>query len=185
VLVVHGDGSYGVKLLVYEMPSRNMSELLKTFNVSDSNYYSVSGANSRAYEVENNLKSSNPIRYKSPYLYVSYPSSYSHLNSVFPNEVETTTLYSGSVPSASYYDMPFKKDFLGSFASYDKTYKYNDVSHLLSSSYDNFLKYTDPDSIIKPLDIIKTSEGKTIHTAIYLGSSKAAHKLKDGIRIDD
>lgn len=186
VLVVHGDGNYGVKLLVYEMPSRSMSELLKVFNVSDGSYYNVSNANSRAYEVENNLKSANPIRYKSPYLYISYPySNYAHLDSVFPNEVEKTTLYSGSVPAASYSDMPSKKNFLGSFASYNQTYKYNDVSHLLSSSYDNFLKYTSPDNIIKPLDIIKTSEKETVHTAIYLGNGKVTHKLKDGIRIDD
>lgn len=187
VLVVHGDGSYGVKLLVYEMPSRNMSELLKAFNVSDGSYYNVSSANSRAYEVENNLKSANPIRYKSPYLYVSYPyySDYSHLDSVFPNEVEKTTLYSGSVPSYSYSDMSSTKSFLGSFASYNQTYKYNDVSHLLNSSYDSFLRCTDPDSIVKPLDIIKSSEKKTVHTAIYLGNGRVTHKLKDGIRIDD
>lgn len=185
VLIIHGDGSYGVKLLVYEMPSRSMSELLKVFNASDGSYYSISSANSRAYEVENNLKGTNPIRYKSPYLHTSYPSYYWHLDSVFPNEIEKTTLYSGSIPSSSYNDLPFKKDFLGSFASYNKTYKYSDVSHLLSYSYDSFLRNASPDSIIKPFDIIKTSKDKTIHTGIYLGSGKVAHNLGDGIKIDD
>jgi len=81
--------------------------------------------------------------------------------------------------------MPFKKKFLEGFSS-DRTYKYSNVSHLLASSYDNFLKYTDPDSIIKPLDIIKTTGGvDDIHSGIYLGSGRVYHNASGGIKLDD
>jgi hypothetical protein len=55
----------------------------------------------------------------------------------------------------------------------------------LSYSYDSFLRNTNPDNFIKPLDIIETSKEKIIHTGIYLGSGKVVHNLGDGVKVDD
>lgn len=187
MLIVSGDSNYAVNLLVYEMPANSMSEVLEKFYV-EGGYSYLSTAKDKVKQVEATLKGDRPILYKGSNMWISYPSytDYSHLDSAF-NEVKKSTLYSGSIPFSSQYDMPFKKDFLGKFASYDKTYKYSEVSHLLAPNYKTFLENTNPDNYIKPFDILKTS-AKTkdvIHTGIYLGNGKVYHNLFTGIILDD
>ncbi|RHZ35421.1 lecithin retinol acyltransferase family protein [endosymbiont GvMRE of Glomus versiforme] len=199
VLTVNGDDNYAVNLLVYEMPSREMKEILKEFYV-EGGYSSLYSAKNKVKEVETTLKGENPILYKGINREIDYPpyndkssggfflsfwsffGRRNHLSSVF-SEVKSTTLHYSDDEEDK---LPFSysgSSFLGNFASSSsKFFEYSKVSHLLTSKYREFLN-TDPDNFIKPLDIIKTSKDKTIHTGIYLGKRKVAHNLGNGIEI--
>src|SRR2546430_3751176 len=185
MLIVEGDSDYRINLLVYEMPSQKMKEVLERFFIGDS-YSSLENAKSKAKEVEKVLKGDNPILYKGVSREINYPpydgknsggfflslwsffSGRNHLSSVF-SEVKSTTLHYSDDEESK---LPFSysgSPFLGNFASSSSEFfEYSKVSHLLTSKYREFLN-TDPDNFIKPLDIIKTSKDKTIHTGIYLG----------------
>jgi hypothetical protein len=106
------------------------------------------------------------------------------MNSVF-DEVKQTTLYYqvASIPT-SYSSTALS--FQGSFASSSNAlYNFSQVSSFLAYDYKSFLENIDPDTIVKPLDIVKTSKGKIIHTGIYLGKGKVVHNLGIGIEITD
>jgi len=200
VLIINGDSNYGISLLVYEMPSRKMAEVLERFYIAGS-YSNLDSAKTKVRELERIFKGENPILYKGVSRKIDYPpydgessaglfafalfpflGRRNHLSSVFP-EVKSTILHSDSEKS----DLPFSyssgSPFLGTFASSSNSFfTYSQVSYLLTSKYRDFLN-ADPDDFIKPLDIIKTSKDKTIHTGIYLGKGKVAHNLGVGIEI--
>ena len=200
-LIINGDSNYAINLLVYEMPSKSIPEVLKKFYV-DGGFSNLESAKSKVKSIEITLKGENPILYKGVSRSINYhsynenssPSSFlfgiisflfgrrNHLSSVFP-EVNSITLHSDSQES----ELPFNYSgslFLNNFASSNVFFDYSQVFHLLTPNYRNFLN-NDPDNLIKPLDIIKTSKEKTIHTGIYLGKEKVVHNLGNGVEIID
>lgn len=196
-MIVSGDSNYGINLLVYEMSSNNMSELMEKFYI-DGGYSYLSSAKDKVKEVEKILKGENQILYKGDSRKINYLSyeeerfsmgffslffpffgRRNHLSPVF-SEVKSTILFSGDEESEVAYSGSFASSFSGSFANYNQLYTYGQVSNSLTSSCREFLNKT-PDNFIKPLDIIKTSKDKNIHTGIYLGKGKVCHNLPKGI----
>lgn len=92
-VVINGEGSYGVYAIIYEMPWKNMSEVLETKWIDSG--LDWSDAKSKAYNVEGKLKGDNPILYKSPSLELEYSSNYRF------RDVQIDTLYSPSSVESS------------------------------------------------------------------------------------
>lgn len=97
IIAINGEGSYGVHLIIYEMPWKNMSEVLET-RLIDSGYSYLSSAIDKAHDVEGKLKGSNPIFYKYPSLELKYNDNYYQFK-----DVKTTDLY---LPSSNVENHP-------------------------------------------------------------------------------
>lgn len=86
IIVINGDGNYGVNLLVYEMSSGQMNETLEKIWI-EGGYSYLSSAKSKAYEVERKLKGDNPITfYYTPNsrIEIKAEDSWEFLSPVFP-----------------------------------------------------------------------------------------------------
>lgn len=154
ITVVNGDGDYSVWLLVYEMPSQQMNEVIEKFGVtgySSSGYrYDLEKAKDRAWEIVEKVRGDNPILFTEPLaITVRYDDNY----------------YSSNFPS------------------YYKDGEVKRVEVPFSSAKSDPDAYFKPLDIVKILvdDPTKRAEGKKapymVHGAVYLGNRKVAHAL--------
>jgi len=147
--VVNGDGNYGVWLIVYEMPSQNMSEIIEKFEVTDhSGYrYSLEKAEDRAREIIDKLRGDNPILYNEPAtLKIFYDDNYHSSN--FP----------------SYYD----KGEVKRIEVYFNGAKNNP---------DSYFKPLDIAKVFKSQSSSTGTAPYIVHGCVYLGNKQVAHAL--------
>jgi len=156
--VVDGDGDYGVWLLVYEMPSQNMSEIIQKFGVTGYGGFknNLDKAKDRSWEIIEKLKGDNPILYNEPTsLTISYDDSYSSSN--FP----------------SYYDDGEVKRIEVPFYS-------------AKSNPDAYFKPLDIVKIFTYRESRTGTAPYMVHGCVYLGNKQVAHAKADNkIEIED
>lgn len=157
IIVVNGSGfpsgSHNLWLLVYEMPSQQMGEVLEKFKLSDSLFgVNVFEAQLKAYEMERKLNGENPILYKEPLgIEVSYDDNYSSSN--FP----------------SYY-------------SKDGEVKRIEVDfYSAKSNPDAYFKPLDIVKIFTSRSSSTGTAPYMVHSCVYLGNRKVAHVLSGNV----
>jgi len=149
--VVNGDGSYGVWLIVYEMPSQQMEEVIQKFEVTDCNgfRYDLERAKDRSWEIINKVRGDNPILYdESKSLTTSYDDGYSSSN--FPSYYDNGEVKRIEVPFSSAKSNP------------DAYFKPLDIAKIFK--YEN-----------------KEKAPYMVHACVYLGNRKVAHAVGSGV----
>ena len=164
LIVINGEGNYGVHLLVYEMPMKvgnPSSGSLENFYVGSYsnlgyNHRSDNSAKKRVYELERTLRGDNPILYNEPKtLKVFYTDDYN--SSCFPSMFDEGEVKRIELPYYSAKENP-----------------------------DDYIK---PLDIVKIFIRSSSRSGRApymVHACIYLGNKKICHaRYGNRVEIDD
>lgn len=154
ITVVNGDGNYGVWLIVYEMPSQQMEEIIQKFGITGySGYqYDLDRAKNRAWEIVGQAKGDNPILFTEPSaLNINYKDNYYSIN--FPSYYKDGEVKRIEVPFYSAKNNP-----------------------------DAYFKPLDIVKIFEDRSSYRTGTAPyMVHSCVYLGNRKMAHVLSGNV----